>query len=458
MQESEEINIVKNFRDVGVSLSCLGCDVMPPGILLRSSAWDTQPGITWKDLGRPKVILNLREYHASESYDKLIQDFKGENEGKDPSLTILQISAKNDVEKYDLSLSEPRYWLISVLKKLLEDQKGMSANHIVTTYHLESSEKTDIFGTNAPSPSEKEEPTYNDISSSYTLTPFRYALAVILRQRLSEWHAPLLVHCRFGRDRTGIVVAFLLKSLIPSISDSILLKEFLLSDLSYVNSNDKLSDLGENFLKLTLNNLSTVYDEIEGRRRQIFADPKFKNFRADLSELMSMYQTTKKTGSIVANSITINKLHIKSEARHYFKRISILRKNKVIGPDERYYFLWLSFACHYSALKWLPGYQDFDTEIVQDEEFEIFLEENLHRIHLQAITIQLGRNLIDSEADKTFPMPMSFNSLRKINEKYIDSCSCLVRIEEIMNNFGKCPASLQTKFCRLSNKMLRSSH
>ena len=456
MEQTEEINIGKNYRDVGNSLSSLGCDVLPPGILLRSSAWDTQPNITWKDLGRPKVILNLREYHAIESYDRLAQDLNGEYES---SLTILKISAKNNVEKYDLSQSEPRDWLIMVLKKILEDKEEIPLHPIDSTDHAESSTKTDLFETDVPSPFPNDEASLNNNSSSYNnMTPFRYALAVILRRRLSEWHAPLLIHCRFGRDRTGIVVAFLLKLLVPSISDSIVLKEFLLSDVSYLNSNEKMDDLGQTFLTLTLNNLSSLYDEIEVRQKRLFADPKFKSFRDDLSELMNMYQMKKLKGPIIlTNSFKIDKLYIKSEARYYFKRMAMLRKNITIGPDERYYFLWLSFVCHYSALKWLQWHQDFDTEMVQDEEFEVLMKENLNRINLQAIAIQLGRNLIDVEADKTFPLPMSYNSLREINDRYMDLCSNLVKSDEIINSFGRCPASLQKKFYLLRNKILRSS-
>jgi len=56
-------SLPRNYRDVGASLSCLvDVDIdednssssllLPPGILLRSSAWDFRPDMEWEDLGR----------------------------------------------------------------------------------------------------------------------------------------------------------------------------------------------------------------------------------------------------------------------------------------------------------------------------------------------------------------------------------------------------------------------
>ena len=54
-------SLPKNYRDVGASLSCLvdkdedsssSSLLLPPGILIRSSAWDFRPDIQWEDLGR----------------------------------------------------------------------------------------------------------------------------------------------------------------------------------------------------------------------------------------------------------------------------------------------------------------------------------------------------------------------------------------------------------------------
>ena len=295
--------LMKNYRDVGASLSCcmrshIGDQdddsssqnnidassndsnqlLIPPGFLLRSSAWDTQAEIRWEDLGSPNTILNLRETHEISSYEQLKMvggDVNDNSNGKTSSDAmnpimctgtktktnptqvnhpkIWHISAENNTEKYNLSISGCRDWLISVLQHLLKDTDGnvddnvdASSNHgafanaspagqIIASNKKEEDAESMIFSS-LFGQSNCDFKSNLDTRSDDLFTSFRIALAIVLRRRISKNHAPILIHCRFGRDRTGIIVAFLLKLLIPSLSDSIILKEFLLSDLTCYNS------------------------------------------------------------------------------------------------------------------------------------------------------------------------------------------------------------------------------
>jgi len=326
--------LTKNFRDVGASLSCIaGCPhqqqqqvehntllqqysnlTLPPGFILRSSAWDTQPEIRWKDLGRPKTILNLRENCETGSYDQLMVDDDDDAANTSHNRcvpNVWRISAENNIEKYDLSLTGSRDWLISVLQRLLRDDDGdgalsddenlwlaFSSLSVPTTSngrHTPTFDKPEsVLDTISNNNIDNNNNNNKTINSNKPFSNFRIALAIALRQKISKQHAPLLLHCRFGRDRTGIVVAFLVKLLVPSLPDSILCQEFLLSDLGGGDEDAvlEMKDKGVVFTELTLRNLPSVYEYIEDRRKMVFRGDEYKTTRKVLSKITKKARIT----------------------------------------------------------------------------------------------------------------------------------------------------------------------
>jgi len=307
---------------------------LPPGFIIRSSAWDTQPTIRWKDLGRPKTILNLRENCETSSYEQLMlvdandnDDGNDDDEGVSNNGTkapnVWRISAENNIEKYDLSLTGSRDWLISVLQRLLRDDDGDGA---LSSYNEDDDDDDDenlwlaFSSLSVPTTSNgRHTPTFDKsesvldtisnnnnnidnnnnnnnktIKSNKPFSNFRIALAIALRQKISKQHAPLLLHCRFGRDRTGIVVAFLVKLLVPSLPDSILCQEFLLSDLGGGDEDAvlEMKDKGVVFTELTLRNLPSVYEYIEDRRKMVFRGDEYKTTRKVLSKITKKARIT----------------------------------------------------------------------------------------------------------------------------------------------------------------------
>ena len=97
-----------NFRDVGITFryfyndndgdtnapsprGTVSCQrfLLPSGILLRSAAFDDSP-IPWTHLGRPRLILNLREYHAEEAYRRIGAEADAVSESCKPSLQVAE--------------------------------------------------------------------------------------------------------------------------------------------------------------------------------------------------------------------------------------------------------------------------------------------------------------------------------------------------------------------------------
>jgi hypothetical protein len=567
--------LIKNYRDVGASLSCcIGSHtgdqddnsssqninvpnnnnnnnllLIPPGFLLRSSAWDTQAEIRWKDLGRPNTILNLRETHEVSSYRRLmvVDDDSYDNaNGKKRSDTmntnpthvnvpkIWHISAENDIEKYNLSLSGCRDWLISVLQHLLkdiddnvEDDIDSSSNHgaferlhtgqINTSNKEEENDESIVFSTLFGQSNNAFKSSLNT-NSDDLFTSFRIALAIVLRRRISKYHAPLLIHCRFGRDRTGIIVVFLLKLLIPSLSDSIILKEFLLSDLTfynipsssssshdYYNTTDfgkgsvtaEMSEKGAMLTELTLKNLPSVYEFIESRRKIIFRGTEFKKTRAEIAETMSRLETlhkmTMSSSSLPKNHLlfpplittfgfSISEDYIKSEARRYFKNAQLILKpssscnnrsgsvNMAMDIDEQHHLIWASFAFHHCAHLWLKTYRNCDgnascvqhiKRLEDDHDHDVneiifkTIGHNLQHLHLNSIATQLAWTMIQQGINVIYPLPSMFDSLENIQKVHTQLQNWVCEVEDIVKNTDSCPSFLVERVRIVKNRIIK---
>merc|ERR1711878_173639 len=102
-------------------------------------------------------------------------------------------------------------WLIEVLRVLLRDVEEVDGVNFMSRPRCHQDVIAELLASFPTLRTELKEGVedYSAEQVETTFSNFRVALAIILRRRLSEYHSPLLVHCRFGRDRTGIVIAFL---------------------------------------------------------------------------------------------------------------------------------------------------------------------------------------------------------------------------------------------------------
>ena len=101
-----------NLRDVGESVFELSPDsaFLPPNRLFRGGRIDA---CSWVQLGAPKTVLNLRR-----DPDPSQEDLQWR---QTTAVDFVQLTAKNDLEKYDTAQREVRQWLTSVAK-LLSDE------------------------------------------------------------------------------------------------------------------------------------------------------------------------------------------------------------------------------------------------------------------------------------------------------------------------------------------------
>jgi len=317
------------FRDVGLTLKQLVDDAViskpplqraiitesglthvslcPPNTMFRSASFDHDPAITWASLGRPRLIINLREFVSEETYKRIIDQSKEElvaevtstaastysaTESSKHLLTSPQVwncSAANDEEKYDVTQPAVRDWLLAILIRLLElnlkddlvkliggsgddsEEKmfqefvkhQMMMLEISNTYSLQDQScdnriaPTDQYTPNSKNGEKPRKSKLKKKSNQATasanssekkeeqcsisvLSPFRLAVAYLLERVITKKINPILIHCRFGRDRTGIVVAFLITVLNPGLDskwNDILAQEFSLS-LDTVDASD----------------------------------------------------------------------------------------------------------------------------------------------------------------------------------------------------------------------------
>lgn len=267
-----------NFRDVGITLHLLNpasesddvsefnfdsafpsrplrkgtncCSLLQPGLLLRSGAFDSAP-CGWRDIGSPRTIVNLREFSADETYSRLAGEaasshtaaVKAEakadgvgdphcSENKSENFIKLEVwncSAANDQEKYDVRNCEVRDWILGVITRLLESPG--STDHVEgrlsATAAACSSESQGLASAVAAflaeylAAVEGLEKSLSDegLALLHAISPFRLALSFLLREALCVC-GPMLVHCRFGRDRTGIMVAAVLTAICPTVTGS----------------------------------------------------------------------------------------------------------------------------------------------------------------------------------------------------------------------------------------------
>lgn len=511
--------LTKNFRDVGASLSCIaGCPhqqqqqvehntllqqysnlTLPPGFILRSSAWDTQPEIRWKDLGRPKTILNLRENCETGSYDQLMVDDDDDAANTSHNRcvpNVWRISAENNIEKYDLSLTGSRDWLISVLQRLLRDDdvdgcadyEGLSllnddadnnddecllkisslpvqttSKDSNTTTFAKPNSVVDVISNNSNdndgNDHDEERPSNN------SLTNFRIALGIALRQKISKNHAPLLVHCRFGRDRTGIVVAFLLKLLLPSLPESILLQEFLLSDLN--EDVVAMQDKGKMFTDLTLRNLPSVYEYIESRKKMIFRGDEYKATRMMLSRITKRLESLNTISPSIPSLVPFPQLttiigfsidddYLKSEAGRYFKKAKRLLSSSsslsnicgTVDINEQHHIIWASFAFYHCALIWSKirfdvnrGEHNKKDEEEKDDTFNK-IEDYLYQLHLCSITTQLAWTILNQGINISYPLPPILDDLMKVQKVHKQLQCEVYQLEATISSVDNCPSFL----------------
>mmetsp|Transcript_26715 Transcript_26715/g.61474 ORF Transcript_26715/g.61474 Transcript_26715/m.61474 type:complete len:441 (-) Transcript_26715:198-1520(-) len=413
------MNFLKNYRDVGAAVAAStnpvekDDDIIPPGLLLRSSAWDLKPDIRWEDIGRPRTILNLREYHAASSYGQLIgpQTSDDGDRAVNSSPVVWQISASNDSEKYDLSLSGSRDWLVAVLQRLLEDDG---------TWTFEIDEDATREGSAGRAEEKCADPDDPVQTSPHRCGFFRSALACLIRRRFAAGLSPLLVHCRFGRDRTGIVVAFLLRLMVPSVPDSVLLDEFLLSDRTCTPKldGDCMMEKGKMFLELTLKNLPIVFHYIEARWGRIFADQKYRTAREEMVRSIEL-QRNHPMEFVRLSRFRCDEKYMKVETGIYLKRISFLSQNPhhIIDIDEKQVILWASFAFYYSVHAWLTRDPGQCIENVPEETWEVpnieLLNSQLDCIHMNAAAIQLAKIMIEEGIAETYPLPKRIDKIKK---------------------------------------------
>jgi len=499
-------SLPKNYRDVGASLSCLvdkdedsssSSLLLPPGILIRSSAWDFRPDIQWEDLGRPKTIINLREHRDTSCYKQLtnkrvddnsVENSQGKNTIQNNNAPhILHISAANNTEKYDLTKPESRDWLISVLQELLKDAQytGHNDEQKLTDTKIPANDHNHVahlISSIFEQKSEFEDDDHVERDSATkdtTLSIFRVALAIILRRRLSNHHSPLLVHCRFGRDRTGIVIAFLLQILVPTVSDSILREEFLLSDLSCVSSSESSTCSSSNvednemilkakmFSDLTLQNLPSVFDYIESRKKLILGGGEYKIFRSEMNDIMHALESIRVSlspSTPIDNILStpfgfrLDSEYMKSEAKRYFKMVKQLvskvnESNAMIGVDEKYHILWASFIFHFSLQKWydlkddslLQVYQPWhesDSHSSEDKDEktrrdETSIQYDFYRLQHKAIATQIAWTMHrDDGVNVIYPLPSTFDKVEKVQLVHAQLRNEIDQLEERINHFG----------------------
>eukprot|EP00392_Amoebophrya_sp_AT5.2_P017362 g17706.t1 len=243
------------------------CSLLQPGLLLRSGAFDSIP-CGWRDIGSPRTIVNLREFSADETYSRLAGEAASshaaavEAEAKadgvgDPhseksenfKLEVWNCSAANDQEKYDVRNCEVRDWILGVITRLLESPGATDhvEGRLSATAEACSSESQGLASAVAAFLAEysaaveglekalspKKSGAQEDLEGAeihagdhrcqedeglallHAISPFRLALSFLLREALCVC-GPTLVHCRFGRDRTGIVVAAVLTAICPT--------------------------------------------------------------------------------------------------------------------------------------------------------------------------------------------------------------------------------------------------
>merc|ERR1712190_279051 len=100
--------------------------------------------------------------------------------------------------------------------------------------------------------------------------------------RLFESHAdlPVLIHCKHGRDRTGVVVAVLM--MILDLPRHAIMEEFLLTDgadasdlqrtFSGIKERGGIDKYFEGMLELEAIRTHLSWTHVKGMRRQLFKD------------------------------------------------------------------------------------------------------------------------------------------------------------------------------------------
>ena len=154
----------KNWRDVGEALQQL----VPDRVIIppgRILRCGLIDFCTWEELGKPQTIINLRMGEDDTRQFEKVKDPQGD--GSVPRVDWIQLSIPNKIDKYDTNTAEVREWLADAMK-LFEKKDAANIKF------------------------------------------------------------PVLIHCHAGKDRTGIVVATLLKIL--GVEEDVIEREFLLCE------------------------------------------------------------------------------------------------------------------------------------------------------------------------------------------------------------------------------------